>query len=45
MIQKLLFEETLGQGEFDVTKTELSLGSLVEDYRKNEAFGFEQKNR
>lgn len=45
MIQKLLFQETEGFGEFDVTKTQLSLGNLVEEYRKNEAFGFEEKNR
>lgn len=45
MIQNLLFAETVGFEEFDVTKTQMSLGGLVEEYLKKEAFGFEQKNR
>lgn len=45
MIQKLLFQETEGFPEFDVTKTELSLGGLVEEYRRNEAFGFEEQKK
>jgi hypothetical protein len=45
MIQKLLFPETEGLGVFDATKTELNIGSLVEDYKRKEAFGFEQQNK
>ena len=45
MIQTLLFSETLGVENFDVTKTNLSLGTLVEDYRKKEAFDFENEKK
>jgi hypothetical protein len=41
MIQKLLFAETLGIDKFDVTKTKLSLGNLVEEFKKSEALAFE----
>jgi hypothetical protein len=45
MIQKLLFKETQGEDIFDVTKTKLSISTLVDDYRKKEALAFESEKR
>ena len=45
MIQKLLFKETLGVENFDVTKTKLSISTLVNEYRKKEAMSFEAEKR
>lgn len=45
MIQQLLFPETIGVDNFDATKTRLSLGNLVEEYRKNEALAFEAEKK
>jgi hypothetical protein len=45
MIQKLLFSETLGLDKFDVTKTKLSLGNLVDEFKKSEALAFESDKR
>jgi hypothetical protein len=45
MIQQLLFPETVGIENFDVTKTDLTLGTLVDDYRKNEALAFESEKK
>jgi hypothetical protein len=45
MIQQLLFSETIGAKDFDVTKTKLTLGTLVDEYRKNEALAFEKERK
>ena len=45
MIQKLLFPETLGQEKFDVTKADLTVADLVEQYKKQEAFEFESQKK
>jgi hypothetical protein len=45
MIQKLLFSETVGVADFDVTKTKLTLGNLVDEYRKKEIMTFESEKK